>query len=179
MADLIDAQGYRSNVGIILMRADGRVFLGHRKGGGWQFPQGGMQGGESPEQALYRELHEEVGLGEPQVLVLGKTREWLRYRLPPRYVRRNSNPVCIGQKQCWFLLRLRDAAQKFRFDTTVQPEFDDWRWADFWEPVREVIAFKRRVYIAALKELGPAAFPNGLPALPDWWDSKIARPVRG
>ncbi len=176
-ADIIDADGFRANVGIVLMRRDGDVFLGRRAGGrGWQFPQGGIREGESIEAAVYRELHEEVGLGAQDVELLGRTARWLRYRLPPRYVRRNRHPLCIGQKQRWFLLRLRREVAVFDFESTGEPEFDEWRWTDFWQPAREVIYFKRKVYQRALIELAPVAFPTGQPALPDWWDALTQRP---
>lgn len=171
MLDQIDQDGFRTNVGIILMRDDGRLFLGRRVGNrGWQFPQGGVRRGEALEQALYRELKEEIGLDPVQVAVAASTRQWLRYRLPQRFVRRDQVPLCIGQKQRWYLLRLRsDDDPHFRFDHTSEPEFDEWRWADFWEPVREVVAFKRPVYLKALHELGSRAFPDGLPPYPTWW----------
>ncbi len=169
MTDQIDAAGFRSNVGIVLQRPSGGVFLGRRTGGrGWQFPQGGVQQGEDAEQALMRELHEEIGLTPDAVEVVASTTGWLQYRLPRRFVRRNARPLCIGQKQRWFLLRLR-GEERFSFDHTSEPEFDDWRWASYWEPVREVIAFKRLVYVSALRELGAAAFPEGMPAYPHWW----------
>ena len=152
------------------MHGDGRVFLGRRRGGkGWQFPQGGVQQDEPVEAALYRELHEEIGLRPEQVELRGSTSRWLRYRLPSRLVRRDSMPVCIGQKQRWFLLGLRDPETQFEFDRSTRPEFDDWRWVGFWEPVREVIVFKRKVYVTALHELGAIAFPGGLPPYPVWW----------
>ena len=173
--DLIDSDGFRANVGIVLMRGAGEVFLGRRTGGrGWQFPQGGMRVGESLEEAVFRELNEETGLEQQDIELLGHTARWLRYRLPARYVRRNQQPLCIGQKQRWFLLRLRREPVKFDFGRTNEPEFDEWRWANFWEPVREVIYFKRSVYQRALLELAPLAFPDGAPPLPDWW-SEIAR----
>jgi putative (di)nucleoside polyphosphate hydrolase len=176
MGDVIDNEGFRANVGIVLMRADGEVFLGRRTGGrGWQFPQGGMQQGEDLEQALYRELHEEIGLTSEDVKVLGRTEHWLSYRLPARYIRRNHHPLCIGQKQRWFLLRLAREDARFEFDATTQPEFDQWRWTSYWEPVREVIHFKRPVYVQALTELAPIAFPQGAPAAPPWW-SEVATP---
>jgi len=170
MADIIDRDGFRANVGIVLMSVDGKLFIGRRAGGrGWQFPQGGMWRGESGEQSLYRELREEIGLGREDVEVLGRTRHWLRYRLPPRYVRREMRPICLGQKQRWFLLRLQRRDVSFCFDTTAQPEFDRWRWVDYWQPIREVIYFKRAVYSRALHELAPMAFPEGLPPYPSWW----------
>ena len=105
---------------------------------------------------------------------LGRTRSWLRYRLPPQFRRRNSTPLCIGQKQRWFLLRLTAPESRLRFDATEHPaEFDRWRWADYWDPVREVIYFKRRVYARALEELGEYAFAGGPPPHPDWWDERM------
>lgn len=170
MSDVIDRDGFRHNVGIVLLHA-GRVFLGRRSGGrGWQFPQGGVREGEAPEEAVYRELGEEIGVERESVELLGSTAGWLSYRLPPRYIRRNQQPLCIGQKQRWFLLLLRSDDVRFDFKRTAEPEFDRWRWASWWEPVREVIYFKRPVYASALTELATIAFPEGTPTLPNWWD---------
>lgn len=169
MTDSIDVDGFRANVGIVLIRDDRQVFLGGRTGGrGWQFPQGGVRQGEAPEEALFRELKEEIGLEREDVALLAATRNWLRYRLPKQYVRRNSQPPCIGQKQRWFLLRFIGSEDRFRFDSTGEPEFESWRWVDYWTPVREVIFFKRAVYVRALEDLARQAFPNDLPALPEW-----------
>lgn len=168
--DWIDDEGFRANVGIILSNGDGRLLLGGRVGAkGWQFPQGGMLRGEDAEVAMYRELEEEIGLREDDVEVLGVTRDWLRYRLPDKYVRRHSKPLCIGQKQRWFMLRLVGSPERVRFDLSEQPEFDRARWVDFWRPVNEVIYFKRRVYARALHELGGTLYPDGLPPRPRWW----------
>jgi putative (di)nucleoside polyphosphate hydrolase len=179
MSDLIDSEGYRANVGIVLMHGEGEVFLGRRTGGrGWQFPQGGIRRGEQLEDALYRELHEEVGLRRADVELIGRTADWIRYRLPHKFIRRNRHPVCIGQKQRWFLLRLKREDARFTFDSTNEPEFDQWRWASWWEPVREVIYFKRPVYTQALTELATLAFPEkGPPQLPQWWSEITADPA--
>jgi putative (di)nucleoside polyphosphate hydrolase len=179
MSDWIDAEGYRANVGIVLMRDSGEVFLGQRTGGrGWQFPQGGVRQGEAVEQALFRELQEEIGLTEKHVALVGATSDWLRYRLPKRYVRRGRGPLCIGQKQRWFLLRMQGGEDRLRFDLTAEPEFDSWRWVDYWWPVREVIYFKRNVYVQALEQLGRHAFADGLPPRPDWWAETVLQPRR-
>jgi putative (di)nucleoside polyphosphate hydrolase len=175
--DLIDDQGYRANVGIIIMNRDRQVFLGGRaRARGWQFPQGGIRCGEQAEEALYRELAEEVGLRPGQVEEVARTRSWLRYRLPPQFIRRDSSPLCVGQKQLWFLLRLGVEDSALSFDSTEQPpEFDRWRWAQWWDAVHDVIYFKRSVYSRALHELGAHAFPEGLPPYPHWWEERVKR----
>lgn len=153
---VIDRAGYRLNVGIVLVNESGRVFWGRRSGhDAWQFPQGGVAAGESALQAMFRELYEEVGLEKTDVEVLGSTKRWLRYRLPKQYLRHGSEPLVIGQKQKWFLLKLTSNEQKVRLDLSDSPEFDSWRWIDFHEPEQQVIFFKRQVYIQALKELEP------------------------
>ena len=149
--DWIDAEGFRANVGIILVNADNKLMLGGRVGAkGWQFPQGGMLQDEEPEQAMFRELHEEVGLRPEDVEVLGVTRDWLRYRLPDKFIRQHSKPLCIGQKQIWFYLRLTGRESDFDLCCSDKPEFDCWRWVDYWTPVKEIVYFKRKVYKQAL-----------------------------
>ena len=153
---MVDAEGFRPNVGIILANAAGRLLWAKRVGmEAWQFPQGGLNPGEIPEQALFRELREEIGLDRDAVEILGVTREWLRYTLPQRYIRKGRIPLCIGQKQKWFALRLKAPDSAVRFDFGVPPEFDHWRWVDYWHPLKEVVPFKRAVYEAALHELEP------------------------
>jgi putative (di)nucleoside polyphosphate hydrolase len=176
MTDVIDRDGFRANVGIVLMAGSGKLFLGRRTGGkGWQFPQGGMRRGESDEESLFRELHEEIGLAPGHVRLLGATSRWLRYRLPARYQRRGQRPLCVGQKQRWFLLQLSAEETDIRLDATSEPEFDRWRWVDYWQPVKEVIYFKRPVYVKALHELAPLACPDGVPPYPAWWSKQTQR----
>ena len=154
---LVDADGFRPNVGIILTRQTGHVLWARRVGGfdAWQFPQGGIHDGESPEQALYRELQEEVGLCEEQVRLVARTKGWLRYRLPKRLRRHNSTPGFVGQKQKWFLLEM--LAEDAAVDVTQgpKPEFDGWEWVTYWYPLTRVVDFKRDVYRRALTELAP------------------------
>jgi putative (di)nucleoside polyphosphate hydrolase len=152
--DVIDNEGFRPNVGIILADGKGRLLLAKRIGqDAWQFPQGGIDAGEKPHDAMYRELYEEVGLESNDVEILAHTRGWLRYRLPKRYIRRNKSPVCVGQKQKWYLLRLAGDQNCIRFDRGKKPEFDGWKWVNYWYPISQVIEFKRDVYRKALKEL--------------------------
>ena len=153
---MIDSEGFRPNVGIMLANARGEVLWARRVGqDAWQFPQGGIQEGESPKQALFRELQEEVGLTEKDVEVIGSTRGWLRYRLPQRLLRKDSKPLCIGQKQKWFLLRMLADDSAVTFKNDYKPEFDHWRWVSYWYPLGQVISFKKEVYRRALKELAP------------------------
>lgn len=153
---MIDENGYRPNVGIILCNDSGQVLWARRIGqDAWQFPQGGIKDGESTEQALFRELGEEVGLSEQDVEILGCTRGWLRYRLPRRMVRYNSKPVCVGQKQKWFLLKLISSDDEVNVHANAKPEFDGWRWTSYWYPLGQVVSFKRDVYRRALRELAP------------------------
>lgn len=154
---VIDSDGFRPNVGIMLANDHGQLLWARRIGGqdAWQFPQGGINAGESPEDAMYRELHEEVGLSCDAVDVLASTRSWLRYRLPQRFIRSGQKPLCIGQKQKWFLLRLLEDDAAVQLDLNDKPEFDQWQWVSYWYPLNQVIAFKREVYRRAMKELAP------------------------
>jgi putative (di)nucleoside polyphosphate hydrolase len=155
---VIDADGFRANVGIVITNGRGQVFWARRFGQhSWQYPQGGMDTGESAEQPMYRELREEVGLLPEQVEVLASTKHWLRYKLPKRLIRHDSAPVCIGQKQKWFLLKLKGDESKIDLLHTEHPEFDDWRWVSYWYPVRQVVSFKREVYRKVMKEFSSVA----------------------
>jgi putative (di)nucleoside polyphosphate hydrolase len=153
---MIDSDGYRANVGMILCNAQGRLLWARRVGqDAWQFPQGGIKSNETCEEALFRELQEEIGLTSRHVEVVGSTRDWLRYDLPKRYLRYGTKPLCIGQKQMWYLLRLTGKDDDVKLDVSQQPEFDGWRWVDYWYPMEEVVSFKRDVYRSALEELEP------------------------
>lgn len=151
---MVDRDGYRPNVGIILTNTRNQVFWGKRiRQDSWQFPQGGIQHGETPEQAMYRELHEEVGLQPAHVHILGRTREWLRYEVPQNWVRREWRSNYKGQKQIWFLLRLDGRDCDVNLRASGHPEFDAWRWNEYWIEMETVIEFKRDVYRSALNEL--------------------------
>jgi len=154
MSDTIDKDGFRANVGIVLVNNSGKCLWARRKGKrGWQFPQGGVDLGETAEEAMYRELKEEIGLEPEDVKVLGSTDDWLKYTLPRRYQRLNNIIPVIGQKQRWFLLKLVAADEKVKLDVFDNPEFDRWRWVSYWYPVTHVIFFKQTVYQTALKQL--------------------------
>ena len=154
---MIDEEGFRANVGIVLCNHQGKLFWARRSGGidAWQFPQGGIRPNEDAAEAMYRELKEEVGLLPEHVEIIANTDDWLRYWLPKKYIRYNTHPVCIGQKQIWFLLRLLVDESYVKLDHSSQPEFDHWRWIDYWDPLNYVVAFKRNVYEEALQQLAP------------------------
>ncbi len=150
---VIDQRGYRLNVGMVILNKEGQVLLGRRPGvsNAWQFPQGGLLPNETPKEALFRELFEELGLRSEDVEYLSETRGWLSYRLPERFRRYDTKPLCVGQRQKWFLLRLLVDDQRIRLDRAEKPEFDDWHWVDYWYPMEHVVAFKRKVYHKVLR----------------------------
>lgn len=159
---IFDEQGYRFNVGVVIVNDHGQAFWGKRRGqDSWQFPQGGVNAGESAEQAMLRELYEETGLKREHIDILAETNSWLKYRLPVRYRRRRRPGMvqCIGQKQKWYLLRLRSGEDAINLDACPKPEFDNWCWVDYWSPADQVVHFKRKVYKQALEELS-CSVPN-------------------
>ena len=154
---MVDKDGFRANVAMVISDGRGKLFWAKRLGQqAWQFPQGGVNARESAEQALYRELYEEVGLESSDVKIIQRTKKWLRYQIPPQMQRKNSKPLCIGQKQKWFFLQLTGDSAKVRFDATGEPEFDGWEWVNYWYPIESVVSFKRNVYRNALLEFAPA-----------------------
>lgn len=158
---MIDSQGYRANVGIVITNDKQQVLLAKRyKEDAWQFPQGGIDPNEGDLEALFRELNEEVGLSANQVRIIAKTPKWLRYDLPDYRIRRGQKPVCIGQKQIWFLLKLTTDDSHIKLDTHASIEFDDWAWVDYWQPIEKVIDFKKNIYEDMLKALAPVLFNN-------------------
>jgi putative (di)nucleoside polyphosphate hydrolase len=153
---VIDSDGYRPNVGIILANQSGQVLWARRIGqDAWQFPQGGIDHRETPEQALYRELNEEIGLSHDSVKIVACTQGWLKYKLPRRLLRQGGSSF-VGQKQKWFLLKMLAADDTVRVNQSNSPEFDLWRWVSYWYPLGQVVSFKRDVYRRAMKELVPA-----------------------
>jgi putative (di)nucleoside polyphosphate hydrolase len=150
---MLDKNCYRLNVGIVLANKNGQLFWGKRtKSKGWQFPQGGVHPYETLEETMYRELEEEVGLAKKDVEVLAVTRRWLHYKLPIHMQRKAQSPTCIGQKQKWFLLLLTGGEDKIRLDASEKPEFNNWHWIEYWDPLKHVVYFKRDIYRKVLIE---------------------------
>lgn len=149
---MIDAEGYRANVGIVLCNAQNQVLWAHRlfhAEQAWQFPQGGIHPNESVIDAMYRELYEEVGLGREDVQILGQTQDWLTYQFDHAKLTAKGERY-IGQKQQWFLLRLMTNETQICLTKGHKPEFDKWRWVDYWYPLAHIVSFKRDVYQKAL-----------------------------
>ena len=153
---------YRSCVVAVIVGPKNKVLRCQRiDHDGWQFPQGGIDQGESPLEAVLRETKEEVGLEEQDIEIIFETKDWFKYDVPrdkrPKYFRRN---VYKGQKQKWFLARLLSDDTKINLHASRPIEFDDWVWVSFWAPLDQVIEFKRDVYKKALEELSHFAGIN-------------------
>jgi NTP pyrophosphohydrolases including oxidative dam age repair enzymes len=158
---MIYNEGYRANVGIVLTNDKQQILLAKRyQQDAWQLPQGGIDKNETEIEALFRELDEEVGLSSKHVEVIAKTPKWLRYDLPEHHIRRRQKPLCVGQKQVWFLLKLTCDESNIKLDTHSDIEFDDWEWVDYWHPIEQVIDFKKPIYEDMLKALAPILFNN-------------------
>lgn len=153
---MLDQRGYRPNVGIIIVNRENKVFWGKRiKQYAWQFPQGGINQGEMPGTAMYRELMEEVGLSPIHVEIIGKTQDWLYYDVPSKWLKKDSDKLYRGQKQIWYLLKFIGFDSDISLRATKKPEFDGWRWIDYWKPVQEIVDFKRDIYQTILTEFAP------------------------
>lgn len=158
---MIDKNGFRAGVAIIISNDKNELLWARRiNQNAWQFPQGGLMKNESPEEAMYRELHEETGLRKEDVEILTISRNWIRYTLPKKMIRYYSRPLCIGQKQKWFLLRLTGKEENINFNLTSSPEFDGYTWVEYWFPLHQVISFKRSSYRRALHEFEETLFQN-------------------
>ena len=152
---------YRACVGIMLLNRDGLALVGSRSDadftGAWQMPQGGIDRGESPRDAAFRELEEEVGTAK--ATIIGEHPQWLRYDLPATLARRTWRGRYRGQCQKWFAMRFFGEDRDIRLDRHHR-EFDDWRWVELDELARLIVPFKRVVYEAVVEEFRHLAVPS-------------------
>lgn len=152
---------YRPNVGAVLFNRDGLVFVARRADmpnaegapGGWQLPQGGIDEGEDPRRAVLRELREEIGTDNAEVI--GEYPEWLTYDLPPALLGIAWRGRYRGQRQRWFALRFTGQDSDIRLDLDPHPEFDAWRWITLQELPGIAVAFKRPIYEVLAKAFAP------------------------
>ena len=156
----IEKLPYRQNVGVMLVNSDDRVFVGRRidmKGPHWQMPQGGIDPGESPEEAALRELEEETGVSRDLVRIEAENEGWLAYDLPLELLDKLWGGKYRGQEQKWYLMRFEGADQDVNIQTE-HPEFSAWAWMHPADLIENIVPFKRSVYDAVLNE-----FANYLP----------------
>lgn len=161
---------YRPNVGAIIVNRAGDVFLARRadlvgrtpdrgsEDGVWQFPQGGIDDGEAPEQALFRELGEEIGTND--VSVLARHGEWLSYDLPPHLIGRALGGRYRGQTQVWFVVRFNGKDSDIRLDAHLPAEFDAWRWVPIGDVQRFDLGFKRALYARLAEDFAEIIQPS-------------------
>jgi len=152
-----DSRPYRRGVGLVVINAAGEVFAGQRGDSGkaaWQMPQGGIDPGETPLQAAYRELEEETGIVPDLVDVIAETGDWLRYDLPAALSRRAWGGKYRGQEQIWFAVQYLGGDDDITIATAV-PEFVSWKWAPADDLAQQIIPFKRALYRAVFSEFVP------------------------
>jgi len=148
---------YRPCVAMLIIH-QGRALLFERKDrtNNWQVPQGGIEDNENPEQAMKRELREEIGISA--VRVIATTKDFLYYKIPSQYKRHRQR--YIGQKQKWFLLTMNQPLSAIKLDGTK--EFSNWAKVSYWHPLTQIVSFKKEVYRQAFIELLPAALKMGV-----------------
>lgn len=156
----MDGTGYRPCVGVMLVNAEGKVFVGrridNREGDWWQMPQGGVDEGEDLRAAALRELAEETGVAEGQVSIIGQTGEAIRYDLPDELQGKLWGGKYRGQEQIWFCARFTGSDNDVKLDAHNPPEFSDWKWVDPDDLPDLIVPFKKRVYrsvVDAFREL--------------------------
>ena len=154
-----EESNYRLNVGLIIVNTYGKVLICKRKNSNqWQFPQGGIDEGESPIEAAKREIFEEVGIKPSKIKVLGKIKDWVKYEIPKELAKKSfKKKGIVGQKQKWFIFKIKSEAC-ISFVNDPDNEFDDFAWVSYWRPIALIVSFKNEVYRNVLAELLPIYF---------------------
>ena len=154
-----EESNYRLNVGLIIVNTYGKVLICKRKNSNqWQFPQGGIDKGESPIEAAKREIFEEVGIKPSKIKVLGKIKDWVKYEIPKELAKKSfKKKGIVGQKQKWFIFKIKSEAC-ITFVNDPDNEFDDFAWVSYWRPIALIVSFKKEVYRNVLAELLPIYF---------------------
>tara|TARA_B100001013_G_scaffold290742_1_gene190609 strand:- start:6 stop:494 length:489 start_codon:yes stop_codon:yes gene_type:complete len=153
----LEQKEYRPNVAVIIVNLSGKVLWCQRKQhDGWQFPQGGIDKGETPVEAALRETKEEVGLGEHDIEIVYESQQWFKYKVPKeKRTGYFTKKIFFGQKQKWFLARLLSDENKIDLNAYRPIEFDKWVWANYWHPINAVVSFKKETYRQALLSILP------------------------
>jgi putative (di)nucleoside polyphosphate hydrolase len=154
MSDVFADLPYRPCAGVMLLNADGHVFVGQRmdsSADAWQMPQGGIDEGETPEQAALRELTEETGVVADLVEIIARSRGEHVYDLPPHLLGKMWKGAYRGQRQHWFVMRFLGTDADVDI-TTKHQEFRAWRWSPPEQLVEMIVPFKRDLYRAVLDE---------------------------
>lgn len=148
---------YRLGVGITLFNNEGLVWVGRRidTKNAWQMPQGGIEDDDSPAEAALRELEEEVGTANAELMA--ETRDWLTYDLPPPVLRRTWRGRFRGQKQKWFAARFLGDESEIDLNAHHSPEFEEWKWVPLQTLPRLIVRFKRPLYEQVVEEFAPIA----------------------
>ena len=147
---------YRKNVGMVLINAEGHIFAGKRLDNNtdaWQMPQGGIDEGETPEKAAFRELSEETGIHHSKARLLGKTKDWLSYDIPVDLIPKLWGGRYRGQKQKWFAFEFLGKDSDINI-VTEEPEFSEWAWKSRDNLLSSIVPFKLDVYQTVFLELG-------------------------
>jgi putative (di)nucleoside polyphosphate hydrolase len=148
---------YRPCVGIMLLNAEGKVFVAQRndmRSEAWQMPQGGIDPGETPRQAAIRELREEIGTDKAKIIA--EREAWVHYDLPAGLIPKLWGGRYRGQEQKWFVLRFLGSDSDIDIDTE-EPEFRAWMWAEIGDLPGLIVPFKRQVYAELVAEFGHLA----------------------
>lgn len=142
---------YRPGVGIVLFNRQGSVFVAERldNPGAWQMPQGGIDDGEEPEIAVFREMEEEIGTRNARIV--GMLDDWICYDIPERTAQRLWNGKYKGQRQKWIALEFLGSDHDIDLDAFEHPEFSRWKWVPIIQLMDDVVPFKRAVYEHVIK----------------------------
>lgn len=155
----MEATLYRPNAGIIIFNKKGKLLWCKRKtGDGWQFPQGGIDEGETPEEAVLRETYEEVGLDMSKIRIIKENNKWVNYDVPKEKVSKYfsfKNRRFKGQTQKWFLAEFLGDDNDINLNLHNHIEFTEWTWSSYWHPIVAGVEFKRNAYREVLLDLLP------------------------
>ena len=147
---------YRKNVGMVLVNTNGHIFAGKRldnNSDAWQMPQGGIDKGETPEAAAFRELSEETGIHYSKARLIGATAGWLSYDIPVELIPLLWNGQYKGQEQKWFAFEFLGKDSDINI-ITKEPEFSEWAWKSKKDLLSSIVPFKLEVYQKVFSELG-------------------------